>query len=172
MREHSIRLFQAAMKAVLRHRKKEMKRTVHNSLLPLYLHMGDQSESVAKVQISELTSYVGEGVPTPQGCSWGALASSVGCLRRWLSRVLALAIEPSAHCLSPTPPQNAQGKARTLPRGGARGSPSRGCGAISQPLLLHRPLGKLWRLLPSFCDARSSNAWPRHSSPGRSGSAW
>ncbi|XP_071886085.1 uncharacterized protein [Anas platyrhynchos] len=48
MREHSICLFQAVVEAVLRQRKKEMKRTVHRSLLPLYFHMRDQSESVAK----------------------------------------------------------------------------------------------------------------------------
>nr|XP_038040071.1 maestro heat-like repeat family member 5 [Anas platyrhynchos] len=36
------------VEAVLRQRKKEMKRTVHRSLLPLYFHMRDQSESVAK----------------------------------------------------------------------------------------------------------------------------
>ncbi|XP_071886480.1 maestro heat-like repeat-containing protein family member 7 [Anas platyrhynchos] len=48
VREHSICLFQAVVKAVLRQRKKEIKRTVHRSLLPLYFHMRDQSESVAK----------------------------------------------------------------------------------------------------------------------------
>ncbi|XP_071886096.1 uncharacterized protein [Anas platyrhynchos] len=48
MREHSICLFQTVVEAVLRQRKKEMKRTVHRSLLPLYFHMRDQSESVAK----------------------------------------------------------------------------------------------------------------------------
>ncbi|XP_068521504.1 maestro heat-like repeat-containing protein family member 7 isoform X1 [Anas acuta] len=48
VREHSICLFQAVVKPVLRQRKKEMKRTVHRSLLPLYFHMRDQSESVAK----------------------------------------------------------------------------------------------------------------------------
>ncbi|XP_050572894.1 uncharacterized protein LOC118261163 [Cygnus atratus] len=48
VREHSICLFQAVTEAVLRHRQKEMKRTVHSSLLPLYFRMRDQSESVAK----------------------------------------------------------------------------------------------------------------------------
>ncbi|XP_071886549.1 maestro heat-like repeat-containing protein family member 7 [Anas platyrhynchos] len=48
VQEHSICLFQAVVEAVLRQRKKEMKRTVHRSLLPLYFHMRDQSESVAK----------------------------------------------------------------------------------------------------------------------------
>ncbi|EOA99424.1 hypothetical protein Anapl_07161 [Anas platyrhynchos] len=50
VREHSICLFQAMVEDVLRQRKKEMKRTVHRSLLPLYFHMRDQSESVAKWQ--------------------------------------------------------------------------------------------------------------------------
>ena len=57
---------------MLRQRTKKMKRTVHRSLLPLYFHMRDQSESVAKVQISELSSYVGKGVLMPQGCSGGS----------------------------------------------------------------------------------------------------
>ncbi|XP_071886120.1 maestro heat-like repeat-containing protein family member 7 [Anas platyrhynchos] len=57
VREHSICLFQTVVEAVLRQRTKKMKRTVHRSLLPLYIHMRDQSESVAKVQISELSSY-------------------------------------------------------------------------------------------------------------------
>ncbi|XP_071886234.1 maestro heat-like repeat-containing protein family member 7 [Anas platyrhynchos] len=48
VREHSICLFQTVVEAVLRQRKKEMKRRVHRSLLPLYFHMRDQSESVAK----------------------------------------------------------------------------------------------------------------------------
>ncbi|XP_068521482.1 maestro heat-like repeat-containing protein family member 7 [Anas acuta] len=48
VQEHSICLFQAVVEAVLRQRKKKMKRTVHRSLLPLYFHMRDQSESVAK----------------------------------------------------------------------------------------------------------------------------
>ena len=85
---------------MLRQRKKEMKRRVHRSLLPLYFHMRDQSESVAKVQISELSSYVGKGVLMPQGCSGGSLAGSMSCLRWWLSRGLALATEPSARCPS------------------------------------------------------------------------
>ncbi|XP_071896307.1 maestro heat-like repeat family member 5 [Anas platyrhynchos] len=72
VREHSICLFQAMTEAMLWQRKKEMKRTVHRSLLPLYVHMRDQSESVAKVQISELSSYVGKGVLMPQGCSGGS----------------------------------------------------------------------------------------------------
>ncbi|XP_071886050.1 maestro heat-like repeat-containing protein family member 7 [Anas platyrhynchos] len=72
VREHSICLFQAVVEAVLWQRTKKMKRTVHRSLLPLYFHMRDQSESVAKVQISELSSYVGKGVLMPQGCSGGS----------------------------------------------------------------------------------------------------
>ncbi|XP_071880095.1 maestro heat-like repeat-containing protein family member 7 [Anas platyrhynchos] len=48
VREHSICLFQAVVEAVLQQRKKEMKRRVHRSFLPLYFHMRDQSESVAK----------------------------------------------------------------------------------------------------------------------------
>nr|XP_038032077.1 uncharacterized protein LOC119716331 [Anas platyrhynchos] len=43
VQEHSICLFQTVVEAVLRQRKKEMKRTVHRSLLPLYFHMRDQS---------------------------------------------------------------------------------------------------------------------------------
>lgn len=172
MREHSICLFQAVTEAVLRPRQKKMKRTVHSSLLPLYFRMRDQSESVAKVQISELTSYVGKGVPTPQGCSGGSLAGSVSCLRWWQSRVLALAIEPSARCPPPQPPITRWERLAALPRGGDRGSPSQGCGAMSQPLLLHRPLGKLSSSLQSFCDAKNSSTWPRQNRPGRSGSAW
>ena len=172
MREHSICLFQAVTEAVLWHRQKEMKRTVHSSLLPLYFRMRDQSESVAKVQISELTSYVDKGVPTPQRCSGGSLAGSVSCLRWWQSRVLALAIEPSARCPPPQPPITRWERLAALPRGGDRGSPSQGCGAMSQPLLLHRPLGKLSSSLQSFCDAKSSSTWPRKNRRGRSGSAW
>ncbi|XP_071886045.1 uncharacterized protein [Anas platyrhynchos] len=48
VQEHSICLFQAVVEAVLWQRTKKMKRTVHRSLLPLYVHMRDQSESVAK----------------------------------------------------------------------------------------------------------------------------
>ncbi|XP_071886205.1 maestro heat-like repeat-containing protein family member 7 [Anas platyrhynchos] len=48
VREHSICLFQAVVESVLWQRTKEMKRTVHRSLLPLYFHRRDQSESVAK----------------------------------------------------------------------------------------------------------------------------
>lgn len=172
MREHSICLFQAVVEAVLRQRKKEMKRTVHRSLLPLYFHMRDQSESVAKVQISELSSYVGKGVLMPQGCSGGSLAGSMSCLRWWLSRGLALATEPSARCPPPQPPITRWERLAALPRGGDRGSPSQGCAATSQPLLLRRPLGKLSPWLQSFCDARSSSAWPRQNRRGGSGSAW
>ncbi|XP_066840887.1 maestro heat-like repeat-containing protein family member 7 isoform X2 [Anser cygnoides] len=50
VREHSICLFQAVTEAVLRQRKRALKRTVHSSLLPLYFRMRDQSESVAKLQ--------------------------------------------------------------------------------------------------------------------------
>ncbi|XP_035170190.1 uncharacterized protein LOC118159728 isoform X3 [Oxyura jamaicensis] len=47
VREHSISLFQALTEDLLSQRK-EMKRAVHSSLLPLYFRMRDQSESVAK----------------------------------------------------------------------------------------------------------------------------
>ncbi|XP_035170188.1 uncharacterized protein LOC118159728 isoform X1 [Oxyura jamaicensis] len=149
VREHSISLFQALTEDLLSQRK-EMKRAVHSSLLPLYFRMRDQSESVAKVQISELTSYVGKGVPTPPGCLGESLSGSMSCLRWWLSRVLALAIEPSARCPPPQPPIMRWERLAALPRGGDRGSPCQGCGAMSQPLLLHRPLGKLSSSLQSF----------------------
>lgn len=49
MRELSIRLFQDTMGLVVGAEKKQMKKKVWDSLLPLLLHLHDQDKSVAKV---------------------------------------------------------------------------------------------------------------------------
>lgn len=50
VRELSISLFKDVMKSVVGRDKKKMKNKVQRVLLPLFLHMSDQTESVAKVQ--------------------------------------------------------------------------------------------------------------------------
>lgn len=50
VREHSISLFKDVMKAVGRRKKKKMMKKVQRVLVPLFFHMSDQIESVAKVQ--------------------------------------------------------------------------------------------------------------------------
>lgn len=50
VRELSISLFKDVMKAVAARNKKKMQKQVQRALLPLFLHMNDQMERVAKVQ--------------------------------------------------------------------------------------------------------------------------
>lgn len=55
------------MKAVVCCHKKRMKNKVWRVLVPLFFHMSDQTQSVAKVQISKLASDMGKGVMTSRG---------------------------------------------------------------------------------------------------------
>ncbi|KAF1658882.1 hypothetical protein FQA23_0007297, partial [Aptenodytes patagonicus] len=48
LRELSICLFKDVMQMVVGNDKRQMKKNVRRSLLPLFFHMSDQSESVAK----------------------------------------------------------------------------------------------------------------------------
>lgn len=131
MRELSISLFKDVMKAAAARNQKKMKKQVQRILLPLFLHMNDQMESVAKVQRAA-TSVVGKGMRTPrrrpgrkgQGLldgrqslgmcvtwgspGWGAKHPAGGC--RW-DTLLALSCPgvsgtPSlaAYSRGPTPP--------------------------------------------------------------------
>ncbi|KAI6057511.1 Maestro heat-like repeat family member 5 isoform X2 [Aix galericulata] len=61
VRECSILLFKDLMEAVLWWKKGEMKKTVHRAIIPLLFRMSDETESVAKVQISDLAIDVGTG---------------------------------------------------------------------------------------------------------------
>ena len=51
LREFSIRLFREVMQKVAWRHKRQMRKNVRQGLLPLFFHMSDQSQSVAKVQI-------------------------------------------------------------------------------------------------------------------------
>lgn len=55
LRELSIRLFKDVMQTAVGNDKQQMRKTVRRSLLPLFFHMSDQTESVAKVQVSNLS---------------------------------------------------------------------------------------------------------------------
>lgn len=50
VRELSIGLFKDLMKTVVGRKKRKMKKTVRRVLLPLFLHMNDQVDSVAEVR--------------------------------------------------------------------------------------------------------------------------
>lgn len=50
MRELSINLFKDALKSMVGRKKRMMKKTVQRVLLPLFLHINDENESVAKVR--------------------------------------------------------------------------------------------------------------------------
>lgn len=50
VRELSISFFKDVMETVVGRNKKTMRKTVKRVLLPLFLHMNDQTKSVAKVQ--------------------------------------------------------------------------------------------------------------------------
>ena len=112
MRELSISLFKDVMKAAAVRNKKKMKKQVQRVLLPLFVHMNDQMESVAKVQ-RPATSVVGKGMLTPQG--WpGRNGQGLLDVRVWecVSPGAALAGEPSVllgdadgtcHWLCPAP---------------------------------------------------------------------
>lgn len=66
MRELSISLFRDVMETVVGNDKKRMKKKVRRGLIPLFLHMCDETDSVAKVEISKLASDTGRGVLTPR----------------------------------------------------------------------------------------------------------
>ncbi|MCQ4179625.1 hypothetical protein FK518_29215 [Klebsiella pneumoniae] len=63
LRELSISLFGKLMQIVLRKNRRQMKRTARMGLLPLFFHMSDQVQSVAKVQISKLSRDAGKRPP-------------------------------------------------------------------------------------------------------------
>lgn len=94
MQELSICLYNKVMQLVLRCHRRQMKKIVRRGLLPLFFHLSDQTQSVAKVRTSDLTR--GTSTLPPQGLPCG--------------------------------------EARLAAR-----SPSLGCGAIPQLLLLCRP---------------------------------
>ncbi|NWR67102.1 MROH5 protein, partial [Bucorvus abyssinicus] len=56
VRERSIRLFQDTMELVVAVGRRKMKKEVHNSLLPLLLHLHDENKSVAKASQEALRS--------------------------------------------------------------------------------------------------------------------
>lgn len=65
MRELSISLFRDVMETVVGNDKKRMKKKVQRGLIPLFFHMCDETDSVAKVEISKLATDTGKGVLTP-----------------------------------------------------------------------------------------------------------
>ena len=65
MRELAISLFRDAVETVVGNDKRRMKKEAERGLLPLFLHMHDEAESVAKVGVSKLASDTGKGVLTP-----------------------------------------------------------------------------------------------------------
>lgn len=65
MQELSICLYNKVMQVVLWYHKRQMKKIVRRGLLPLFFHLSDQTQSVAKVRMSYLTR--GTSILTPQG---------------------------------------------------------------------------------------------------------
>lgn len=63
-------LFKDLMESVLWWKKGEMKKTVHRAIIPLLFRMRDNTESVAKVQISDLATDVGTGCADTRGVFW------------------------------------------------------------------------------------------------------
>lgn len=63
-------LFKDLMESVLWWKKGEMKKTVHRAIIPLLFRMSDNTESVAKVQISDLATDVGTGCADTRGVFW------------------------------------------------------------------------------------------------------
>ena len=104
VRELSISLLKDAMKTVVGRNKKRMKKQVRRVLLPLFLRMNDQTESVAKVQWSA-TSGMGRGVQTPQGWPGTRTAGrrSLGMRATAGSHCSPPAPRWSHHCLPPSP---------------------------------------------------------------------
>jgi len=112
---------------------------VQMGLLPLFFWNSDQTQSVAKVQVSELSSGAGKRAPAV----WAGARPSF--VRAGL----------------PQKQSQEEGDAR---------SPSPGRGAISQLLLLCRPLGKPSWLRQSSSGETSSDIWCRPSRHGGSAS--
>lgn len=81
LQELSICLFKGMMQMVVGNDKQQMKKIVRRSLLPLFFRMSDQTESVAKVQTSDLSSDAGKGVLTPQG--WPAHRGGARAAGSW-----------------------------------------------------------------------------------------
>ena len=96
LRELSICLFKDLVQMVVGNDKRQMKKNARRSLLPLFFHMSDQSESVVKVQFSNLTSDVGKGVLTPQGLPGhpGGARAATG------SWTLGVCVTSGSNCLS------------------------------------------------------------------------
>ena len=95
LRELSICLFKDAMQTVVGNDKQQMRKNVRRSLLPLFFHMSDQTESVAKVQVSNLTSDAGKGVLTPRG--WPAHQGGARAAGSW---TLGVCVTSGSNCLS------------------------------------------------------------------------
>lgn len=66
MRELSISLFRDVMETVVGNDKKRMKKKVQRGLIPLFFHTCDETDSVAKVEISKLATDTGKGVLNPR----------------------------------------------------------------------------------------------------------
>ena len=120
LRELSISLCRDLMSTVVGNSKRQMKKNMQVGLLLLLCHMSDQTQSVAKVQLSKLSSGAGKKVQA----------------------VWARARPSFLNVGSPQEQSQEEGDAK---------SPSLGCGAISQLLLLCRPPGK-----PSWLQQSSS----------------
>lgn len=67
VRELSICLFEEVIQMADWKHKRQMQKVVRKSLLPLILHMSDETESVAKVRIPNSSSGAGKGVLSTQG---------------------------------------------------------------------------------------------------------
>ncbi|KAK4806342.1 hypothetical protein QYF61_017211 [Mycteria americana] len=67
LRELSISLFRDLVESVVGSNKKRIKNDMWRVLVPLFLRMSDQTDSVAKVQISKLTTDTEKGMLTPHG---------------------------------------------------------------------------------------------------------
>ncbi|XP_061326709.1 uncharacterized protein LOC133278196 [Pezoporus flaviventris] len=67
VRELSICLFKEVIQMADWKHQRQMRKNVQGSLVPLVLHMSDETESVAKVQIANLSSGVGKGMLSPRG---------------------------------------------------------------------------------------------------------
>lgn len=114
LRELSICLFRDMMETVVRRDKRRMKKKIQRVLVPLFFHMNDQTESVAKVQISKLNSDRGRGHSAGlgiggEGC-WQSYSGNMCNLRVALPKSLRTG-QSSPHplhrsrCCLPPPPE-------------------------------------------------------------------
>lgn len=169
----SMHLFRDVMEFVVGEGKKPLKQHVHRSLIPLLCHLYDENQRVAEVRISDLPVspwQVAQLPPAlaPRGLQRSSLPLSLTTEQQlwgtsvplpWQHQVPEMGLEPLL-CPGAKPvdgrvpqllhlPTRGQDRPRALPRCRGHRSCVLGSGAISQSLLLCRPLRKPCFKLPS-----------------------